>query len=90
MLKVLIVAATGSLIFEYMGADSEDYSHGKCIFHPRAGIKRPLAFKSRLGQAQGVTLIQLRQLTVKRLSLARSRPFPEIYLIIIFGYFSLV
>jgi len=38
MLKVLLVAATGSLIFEYIGADSEDYSHGKCIFHPRAGL----------------------------------------------------
>ena len=30
MLKVLIVAATGSLIFEYIGADPEDYGHGKC------------------------------------------------------------
>lgn len=29
MLKVLIVAATGSLIFEYIGADPEDYGHGK-------------------------------------------------------------
>lgn len=29
MLKVLIVAATGSLAFEYIGADPEDYSHGK-------------------------------------------------------------
>ena len=29
MLKVLIVAATASLIFEYLGADSEDYGHGK-------------------------------------------------------------
>lgn len=27
MLKVLIVAATGSLIFEYIGADPEDYGH---------------------------------------------------------------
>lgn len=31
MLKVLIVAATGSLIFEYIGADPEDYGHGKCV-----------------------------------------------------------
>ena len=30
MLKVLIVAATGSLIFEYIGAEKEDYGHGKC------------------------------------------------------------
>ena len=29
MLKVLLVAATGSLIFEYIGADPEDYGHGK-------------------------------------------------------------
>jgi hypothetical protein len=29
MLKVLIVAASGSLIFEYIGADPSDYSHGK-------------------------------------------------------------
>ena len=34
MLKVLIVAATGSLAFEYIGADPEDYGHGKC-FAPR-------------------------------------------------------
>lgn len=27
MLKILIVAATGSLIFEYIGADPEDYGH---------------------------------------------------------------
>ena len=30
MLKILIVAATFSLIFEYIGADPEDYGHGKC------------------------------------------------------------
>ena len=30
MLKVLIVAATGSLIFEYIGADPDHYSTGKC------------------------------------------------------------
>lgn len=37
MLKVLIVAATGSLIFEYIGADPEDYGHGKCIsYGPKA------------------------------------------------------
>lgn len=30
MLKVLIVAATGSLIFEYIGADADHYSTGKC------------------------------------------------------------
>lgn len=30
MLKILIVSATGSLIFEYIGADPEDYGHGKC------------------------------------------------------------
>jgi hypothetical protein len=29
MLKVLIVAATGSLIFEYIGADPDHYSTGK-------------------------------------------------------------
>ena len=30
MLKVLIVAATASLIFEYIGADPDHYSTGKC------------------------------------------------------------
>ena len=29
MLKVLLVAATGSLIFEYIGADPDHYSTGK-------------------------------------------------------------
>lgn len=29
MLKVLLVAATGSLIFEYIGADPEHYATGK-------------------------------------------------------------
>ena len=29
MLKVLLVAATGSLIFEYIGADPSHYSTGK-------------------------------------------------------------
>ena len=33
MLKVLIVAATGSLIFEYIGADPEDYGHGKSTIY---------------------------------------------------------
>lgn len=30
MLKVLIVAATGSLAFEYIGSDPSHYSTGKC------------------------------------------------------------
>lgn len=29
MMKVLLVAATGSLIFGYIGADPEDYGHSK-------------------------------------------------------------
>ena len=29
MMKVLIFAATGSLIFGYIGAKPEDYDHGK-------------------------------------------------------------
>ena len=29
MLKVLIVSATVSLIFGYIGADAKDYDHGK-------------------------------------------------------------
>ena len=31
MLKVLIVAATGSLAFEYIGADPDHYSTGKSV-----------------------------------------------------------
>ena len=34
MLQVLLVAATGSLIFEYIGADPEDYGHGKWAEKP--------------------------------------------------------
>ena len=49
MLKVLIVAATGSLIFEYIGADSEDYGHGKCKFLPWASCRHS---GSRLAQTQ--------------------------------------
>lgn len=40
MLKVLIVAATGSLIFEYIGADPEDYGHGK-YSHPSLVLRNP-------------------------------------------------
>ena len=29
MMKVLLVAATGSMIFGYLGADPSDYGHGK-------------------------------------------------------------
>ncbi len=43
MLKVLIVAATGSLIFEYIGADPEDYGHGKWA----------ISFKGQLLTVQG-------------------------------------
>ena len=34
MLKVLLVAATGSLAFEYIGADADHYSTGKCQVMP--------------------------------------------------------
>ena len=35
MLKVLIVSATVSLIFGYIGAAPKDYDHGKCTLFPR-------------------------------------------------------
>jgi len=52
MLKVLIVAATGSLIFEYIGADPEDYGHGKYhLYEP--GLQPGLQFCRRARPAAG-------------------------------------
>ena len=56
MLKVLIVAATGSLIFEYIGADPEDYGHGKS-WSPAAASAASQALNSR-GSASGPARIQ--------------------------------
>lgn len=74
MLKVLIVAATGSLIFEYIGADPDHYSTGKCHW-----LLRALCLF-------WVTLawpcLSEHEPHLESLRWARFRPVAEIYLII--------
>ena len=56
MLKVLIVAATGSLIFEYIGADPDHYSTGKFGWFSQV--------TDELSNHSGARLARLRLLTV--------------------------
>ena len=53
MLKVLIVAATGSLAFEYIGADPDHYSTGKCQVMPVVRLWPSLIFS---GALEGLTV----------------------------------
>ena len=78
MLKVLIVAATGSLIFEYIGADPSHYSTGKSISSQSVA--------GELSKFSGARLACLwhsqPENQIKSLRWARSHPVAEIYLII--------
>lgn len=78
MLKVLIVAATGSLIFEYIGADPDHYSTGKSI-----SLQSAAGELSKFSGAQLACIWHSQpEKQIKSLLWARSHPVAEIYLII--------